>query len=325
MKMNSTTRESTSLKSIMRYAILLCVILCVNTSCMSALRGAECEQIQEAGQKLADNIKDFDTLLQDVFISCFKESQLIIESSLTFLMSNAGGLNIRSSVPITAIESKVKLQQISLQMDARIDAGFGIGYAKFFSLLKKAGNLVVGNSVVTDALIKYQTSNRKKRSVINNIDDKVGSLRQEMNTSLSGVEQNLHGVAKQIFDMLSDSVQQLVDTQKDKTTIDNWRKSMGLYLMQAMHGVIGSQIEKFYLVLKDSAKQIELLDSLVGNAINDPAALARAVKPAKMLIDEEIQNLKKSIGPTEVKRQLQLKLTWVQQSFGAIKMKLKTY
>jgi len=55
-------------------------------------------------------------------------------------------------------------------------------------------------------------------SYLNNIDDKIMSLRQDMNTSLLGVERNLHGVAKQLFTMLTQSLKDLVDNQQYKAS-----------------------------------------------------------------------------------------------------------
>jgi len=46
------------------------------------------------------------------------------------------------------------------------------------------------------------------------------------------------------------------------------------------------------------------------------------VKPAKVLIDEEIVDLQKEIGLTEMKRQLRMKLSWMQNAFVALKKKI---
>jgi len=54
----------------------------------------------------------------------------------------------------------------------------------------------------------------------------------------------------------------------------------------------------------------------------DPSKLAAAVKPAKVLIDEEIVDLQKEIGLTEMKRQLRMKLSWMQNAFVALKKKI---
>lgn len=49
-----------------------------------------------------------------------------------------------------------------------------------------------------------------------------------------------------------------------------------------------------------------------------------AVKPARLLIDEEIGDLRKEVGLNEMKRQLKLKLDWMQNAFVALKKKISS-
>jgi len=48
------------------------------------------------------------------------------------------------------------MKQILVMMGKGLDASFTNGHAKFFSLLKRAGQMVVGDTIVTDALISYK-------------------------------------------------------------------------------------------------------------------------------------------------------------------------
>jgi len=45
--------------------------------------------------------------------------------------------------------------------------------------------------------------------------------------------------------------------------LDEVRGQMGTYLIEAIHTVIESHIDRFFAILKNSAQHIELIDSLV--------------------------------------------------------------
>ena len=61
---------------------------------------------------------------------------------------------------------------------------------------------------------------RKRRSITaHSIDDKIETLRQDMNTSLNGVKLNLYGVAKPLITMLVTSLTELSDEPYFKKSI----------------------------------------------------------------------------------------------------------
>lgn len=53
-------------------------------------------------------------------------------------------------------------------------------------------------------------------SNLNGIDGKILTLKNEMSTSLNGVEDNIRKVEKHLFDLLTDSLKDLVDDQQFK-------------------------------------------------------------------------------------------------------------
>jgi len=315
---------------IMNLILLFCIVLFTSQDCIKAagLPGKQCEHIQEAGQELAENINRFDKLLQDVVMRCYEEAQLIIESSLRFLKNHMGGMRLSKTAGTAPIESTSKMAAIGKSMGIALRLTFSQGHTKFFELVKKAGDMVVEDSIVTGALIQYNQNT--KRSVphitlgtLNNIDDKISTLRQDMNTSLISVEKNLHNVAKLLFTMLTDSLKDLVTDQNFKIHLDNIRGSMSSYLISAVHSVIDSHHERFFILVKHSAQLIEMIDSIVAPMKNDPKKLSEALSPAKELIDEAISDLKKSIGLNEMNRQLKMKLTWIQKIYGDLKTSLQ--
>ena len=85
---------------IMNVILLFCLVLCTTQECIKAagLPGEQCEHIQEAGEHLAENINQFDKLLQDVVMRCYEEAQLIIESSLKFLKNHMGGMRLSKTL-----------------------------------------------------------------------------------------------------------------------------------------------------------------------------------------------------------------------------------
>ena len=53
-------------------------------------------------------------------------------------------------------------------------------------------------------------------SNLNGIDGKILTLKTEMSTSLNGVEDNIRKVEKHLFNLLTDSLKDLVDDQQFK-------------------------------------------------------------------------------------------------------------
>ena len=62
----------------------------------------------------------------------------------------------------------------------------------------------------------FTKGTKRDVSNLNGIDGKILTLKNEMSTSLNGVEDNIRKVEKHLFDLLTDSLKDLVDDQQFK-------------------------------------------------------------------------------------------------------------
>ena len=62
---------------------------------------------------------------------------------------------LKITAPIASVD---KMKLIFDQMSNALDATFDEGHAKFFTLVKRGGKMVIGDSIVTDAVIHYPQS-----------------------------------------------------------------------------------------------------------------------------------------------------------------------
>ena len=73
----------------MSFFIVLCLALCTHSACLTVgMDGERCEIVQEAGERLAEDVEAFDKLLQELVLRCYEESQLITNSSLIQLKAD---------------------------------------------------------------------------------------------------------------------------------------------------------------------------------------------------------------------------------------------
>ena len=60
-----------------------------------------------------------------------------------------------NTAPITSIS---KIKAVFDQMSKALEASFNAGHAEFFSLIKRGGAMVIGDSIVADAVVNYPQS-----------------------------------------------------------------------------------------------------------------------------------------------------------------------
>lgn len=286
-----------------------------------------CYNIQQTGQKVADNIASMDKLVQSTIYQSIEEGSKMLAAAITLLKKDIASVRVASAgtAPIESSTMDAITTSIETVAKAAVKSANKEMYAEMITALKQLVHDDAFVNSVAASLGLSPTTRRRRRTVSdddaslgNSIDGVIDKSLPAINQTLRQADLKMVASFQQIFVVFTASIKQLVGG-KILINVDQVKQNMEKMIYEAAKVLIDAKVEYARTLFTDAVRHLQKIAVLAADYKTDNTKLVKVLEPAKVLISEAINKALSQTNEAGLTKRVEMAIARLKQYYSEMK------